>query len=273
MIRSLDHADFPTDALLAAKDRPVSVVLPARDCADTVGAVVERIAALEGLVDQILVVHGGSSDDTAAVAARAGAQVVDEAELVPAEGPVRGKGDAMWRALAAVEGDVVAYIDADTRDFDARFVNGLVGPLLTDPALRFVKATYRRPFTAGELEVPGGGGRVSQLTARPLLAAFYPELAALTQPLAGEVAATRELLESIPFATGYAVEMAMLLDVHDAVGAGAMAQCHLGERRNHHQPLDALRPMAETVLAVVCERQGLATAGPEIVTRPPFADR
>jgi glucosyl-3-phosphoglycerate synthase len=107
--------------------------------------------------------------------------------------------------------------------------------------------------------------------ARPLLAAFYPELAGLGQPLAGEVAATRELLESIPFATGYAVEMAMLLDVHETAGVAAMAQVDVGERRNHHQPLDALRPMAETVLAVVCRRQGLATAGPEIVTRPPFA--
>ena len=271
MIRSLDHADFPTDALLAAKDRPVSVVLPARDCADTVGTVVERIVALGGLVDQILVVDGNSSDDTVAVATAAGAQVAAEAGLMPEHGPVLGKGDAMWRALSAVTGDVVAYIDADTRDFDARFVNGLVGPLLSDPGLRFVKATYSRPFTAGGLEVPGGGGRVSQLTARPLLAAFYPDLAALTQPLAGEVAAARELLESIPFATGYAVEMAMLLDVYETAGPAAMAQCDVGERRNHHQPLDALRPMAETVLAVVCEHRGLDAAGPEIVRRPPLA--
>jgi glucosyl-3-phosphoglycerate synthase len=271
LIRSLDHADFPREALLAAKDRPVSVVLPARDCADTVGSVVERIAALGGLVDQILVVDGDSSDGTAEVAAAAGAQVALESQLMPAEGPVLGKGDAMWRALGAVTGEVVAYIDADTRDFDARFVSGLVGPLLTDPGLRFVKATYRRPFTAGEVEVPGGGGRVSQLMARPLLAAFYPELAPLTQPLAGEFAATRELLERIPFATGYAVEMAMLLDVHELAGAAAMAQSDLGERRNRHQPLDALRPMAETVLAVVCGRQGLETAGPAIVTRPPRA--
>lgn len=271
MIRSFDHADFPTAALLAAKDRRVSVVLPARDCADTVGAVVARIVELGALVDQILVVDGASTDGTPQAAARGGAQVVDEAELMPERGPVQGKGDAMWRALAAVTGDVVAYVDADTRDFHPRFVNGLVGPLLTDPGLRFVKATYRRPFVAGDHELPGGGGRVSQLTARPLLAAFYPELAVFTQPLAGEVAASRELLESIPFATGYAVEMAMLLDVFDAAGAAAMAQCHLGERRNHHQPLEALRPMAETVLAVVCRHQGLSAAGPAIGRRPPFA--
>jgi len=271
LIRTLDHADFPTAAILDGKDRSVSVVLPARDCADTVGTVVERIAALDGLVDQILVVDGNSSDDTMAVATAAGAQVAAEAELMPDFGPVLGKGDAMWRALSAVTGDVVAYIDADTREFDARFVNGLVGPLMADADLQFVKATYRRPFTAEGVELPGGGGRVSQLMARPLLAAFYPHLAALTQPLSGEVAAPRELLESIPFATGYAVETAMLLDVYDAVGVDAMAQCDVGERRNHHQPLDALRPMAETVLAVVCEHRGLDTAGPVIVRRPPLA--
>ncbi len=271
VIATLDHTDFPTASLLAAKDSPVSVVLPARDCADTVGTIVERIASLDGLVDQILVVNGDPGDGTAEAAAAAGAQVVQEADLMPGHGPVLGKGDAMWRALAEVSGDVVAYIDADTRDFDPRFVNGLVGPLLTNPALQFVKATYRRPFSVGGVEVPDGGGRVSQLTARPLLAAFYPELAALSQPLAGEVAAARTLLESIPFATGYAVEMAMLLDVHAAVGAGAMAQCQVGERRNRHQSLDALRPMAEAVVAVLCRRQGLASASAEIVERPPFA--
>ncbi len=271
MIVTLDHADYPTEALLAVKDRRVSVVLPARECAATIAAVVEPIVALRGLVDQILVVDAGSADGTARLAAEAGAEVVDEADLLPGEGAVLGKGDAMWRALTAVTGEVVAFIDADTRDFDPRFVNGLVGPLLTDPGLHFVKATYQRPFRAGDRELPGDGGRVSQLMARPLLSAFYPELATFTQPLAGEVGATRELLESIPFSTGYAVEMAMLLDVYEAVGASAMAQCDVGERRNHHQPLDALRPMAEMVLAVVCRRQGLDAAVPEIVTRPPRA--
>ena len=192
--------------------------------------------------------------------------MVSQSELVPELGPVLGKGDAMYRALAAVRGELVIYLDSDTRDFAPHFVTGLAGPLIAEEGVRFVKAGYRRPFVADGVELPDGGGRVSQLTARPLLSAFYPELADLRQPLAGEVAAPREVLEQIPFATGYAVEIAMLLDMRDAVGAGAIAQVDLGERRNHHQPLDALRPMADTVLATVCEhlrREGrLVADGP-----------
>lgn len=276
MIRTVRHADFPLAELLAAKRRSVTVVLPARECAETVGAVVERIASLEGLVDQILVVDAASEDGTADAAAEAGAEVVQQDALMAGHGPTLGKGDALWRALTACRGDVVAFVDADTRDFSGGFVNGLVGPLLTDPTVGFVKGTYQRPFMAGGQELPGGGGRVSQLTARPLLAAFYPDLEPLTQPLAGEVAAPRELLERIPFATGYAVEMAMLLEVREQLGAEAIVQCDLGERRNHHQPLGALRPMAEVVLATVSRRlaaEGRLAAqppGPEIVQRPPL---
>jgi glucosyl-3-phosphoglycerate synthase len=277
VIRTALHGDFPLERLLPAKRQTVTVVLPARECAGTVGTVVERIAGLEGLVDQVLVVDARSADGTAAVAAAAGAEVVQEDELMPGMGTVLGKGDAMWRALAACRGDLVAYVDADTPGFSPGFVNGLLGPLFTDPGARFVKATYHRPFVTDGHEIGAGGGRVSQLTARPLLAAFYPDLAALSQPLAGEVAASRGLLESIPFATGYAVETAMLLDVRERVGAGAIVQCDLGERRNHHQSLDALRPMAETVLATVSRRlvsEGrldVAPAVPEVVERPPFA--
>lgn len=301
MIRGFTHADFPLDLLLESKRATLTVVLPAREVADTVGEIVERILGLDGLVDQVLVVDADSADGSAAVARAAGADVVSEGDLggrelaglegdvhgpgpspairaaLAAFGPVRGKGDAMWRALAAVRGDLVAYIDSDTRDFDPAFVTGIVGPLLRARDVEFVKAAYRRPFTTGDTVVPDGGGRVSQLTARPLLDAFYPDLTGLTQPLAGEIAARRTLLERLPFATGYAVETAMLLDVRELVGAGAIAQVDLGERRNQHQPLPALRPMAAEVLAVVCERlrrEGrLRDGGPtdEILQRPPFA--
>jgi glucosyl-3-phosphoglycerate synthase len=254
LIRQADHSAFPLHGLLERKDRSVTVVLPARECADTVGVVVERTLGLEGLVDQVLVVDAASADGTAGVARAAGADVVQEGELRPELGPAAGKGDAMWRALGAVTGEVVAYVDADTRDFSPAFVTGLVGPLLTDTAARFVKGTYRRPFRVGGEELPGGGGRVSQLLARPLLDAFFPDLAGLTQPLAGEVAAPRALFEQVPFSTGYAVEMAMLLDVRALVGAEAIVQVDLGERRNPHQPLEALRPMADAVLAAVTER-------------------
>jgi glucosyl-3-phosphoglycerate synthase len=277
VIRLAHHADFPLEELLERKDRTVTAVLPARECADTVGAVVERTLGLGGLVDQVLVVDAASGDGTAGVAATAGAEVVQQDELMPQLGPAVGKGDAMWRALGAARGDLVAYVDADTRDFSPAFVTGLLGPLLTDPGARFVKATYRRPFQVGGAEVAAGGGRVSQLTARPLLRAFYPDLAALTQPLAGEVAAARDLFMRIPFATGYAVETSMLLDLRELIGAESIVQVDLGERRNPHQPLEALRPMAEAVLGAVTQRlrrEGrLAPVEDDVpvVERPPFA--
>jgi glucosyl-3-phosphoglycerate synthase len=238
---------------------------------------VERILSLEGLVDQVLVVDADSSDGTADVAAAAGAEVCSQASLIPELGPVLGKGDALYRSQAAVTGDLVTFVDSDTRDFGPQFVTGLAGPLIAAERVRFVKASYRRPFVTGGVEVPDGGGRVSQLMARPLLAAFYPSLADLRQPLAGEVAAPREVLERIPFATGYAVEMAMLLDMHDAVGPDAIAQVDLGERRNFHQPLEALRPMADAVLGTVRKRLRAdgrlveESPAPPIVERPPFA--
>jgi glucosyl-3-phosphoglycerate synthase len=301
VIRGFSHADFPLDLLLERKRQALTVVLPSREVADTVGTIVERILALEGLVDQVLVIDADSEDRSAEVARAAGAEVVSQSDLghralsavgagdapsgaggptspFDAFGPVLGKGDAMWRALAAVRGDLVAYIDSDTRDFDPSFINGIFGPLICEPSVQFVKGAYRRPFTAGETVVPDGGGRVSQLMARPLLDTFYPDLAGLSQPLSGEVAAPRALFEQLPFATGYAIETAMLIDVRELVGAAAMVECDLGERINRHQPLHALRPMADEVLAVICERlrrEGrLCDGGPDdaIVYRPPFAD-
>ena len=263
--------------LVERKRQSLSVVLPAREVADTVGVIVERTLSLEGLVDQVLVVDAASGDGTADVAERAGAEVCQQEELLPALGPVLGKGDALYRSLAAVRGDLVLFIDADTRDFGANFVTGLAGPLIAADGVRFVKGAYRRPFVTEGAEVPNGGGRVSQLTARPLLSAFYPDLADLRQPLAGEVAAPREVLDQLPFSTGYAVETAMLIDVRDVVGAAAIAQVDIGERRNFHQPLEALRPMADTVLATVCERlrrEGRLVADAPVspvVERPPFA--
>jgi glucosyl-3-phosphoglycerate synthase len=277
VLRSFAHTDYPLGLLLERKARTVSVVLPAREVADTIGPIVERILGLGALVDQLLVVDAASADGSAEAAARAGAEVRQEAELAPDFGEVLGKGDAMWRALAAAGGELVVYVDADTPRFDAHFVTGLLGPLVCEAGVRFVKGAYERPFAAGGVELPEGGGRVSRLTARPLLSAFYPELATLRQPLAGEVAATRELLERIPFATGYGVETAMLLDVLALAGVDAMAEVDLGERRNAHQPLAALEPMAQSVLAVVCERlrrEARLAAGagaPTKVERPPWA--
>jgi glucosyl-3-phosphoglycerate synthase len=234
----------------------VSVCLPAKECAGTVGRIVEELTKLReaGAIDEIVVVDAASQDGTAAAARRAGAVVHQEADLLAQVGPVRGKGDAMWRALSVLEGDVVCYLDADTEGFSGHFATGLVGPLVCEQGVQFVKAFYRRPFEQGGVLLPEGGGRVNHLLARPALALFYPELENVRQPLAGEVAAQRELLERVPFATGYGVEIGMLIDVWREVGLGGIAQVDLEVHRNRHQPLQELTPMAQTVLATVARR-------------------
>ena len=244
----------------------MSVCLPARECAQTVGEIVAALVELReaGVVDEVVVVDAASADDTASVAERAGASVLQEAELMPSLGPALGKGDAMWRALAALEGELVCFVDADTEGFSAHFVTGLLGPLVCEPGVSFVKACYRRPLRHDGLADADGGGRVNRLTARPALALFYPELACVRQPLAGEVAGRRELLERLPFATGYGVEIAMLIDAWRELGLGGLAQVDLDEHRNRHQPLSALEPMALTVLATIArrlEREGRLLGG------------
>ena len=224
--------------------------------AGTIGAVLEAIAPLEriGLVDEVLVVDAASRDGTARVAAAHGARVADESKLLPELGPALGKGDAMWRGLAATSGDVVAFLDTDTEDFDPGFVTGLLGPLLSEPGVAFVKGAFRRPLRVGDAIVPDGGGRVTELVARPLLNLHLPDLAGFLQPLAGEVAARRELLERLPFPVGYGVEIAMLIDAYREVGLERMAQVDLGSRQNRHQPLRDLGAMALAVLATAERR-------------------
>ncbi len=245
--------------------------VPARDEARTIGPIVETLVALrsKGVLDQVVVVDA-SSDGTGDIAERLGAEVHPQAALMPEFGAVMGKGDAMWRALSVLTGDVVCFVDADTERFGPQFACGLVGPLVVDPSVQFVKGFYRRPFRLGDEVAPEGGGRVTELTARPLLQLFYPDLADVRQPLAGEIAARRELLEQLPFATGYAVEIAMLIDASTVAGIDAIAQVDLDVRQNRHQPLSELGPMAAAVL----RRGGLAgRAWPTLpmVERPPMA--
>lgn len=289
MIRSFHHSAYPVEALRERKREAVTVILPTREVADTIVPVVEALTGLE-LIDQLLVVDAASEDRTAELARSLGAEVHQESELLPEFGQALGKGDAMWRALSVARGEIVVYLDSDTRDFQPHFASGMLGPLLVEEGVEFLKGTFRRPFDAGEEERPLDGGRVTELAARPLFSAFFPELAAFAQPLAGEVAARRSLFERIPFATGYAIETAMLLDARDAVGIDRMAQVDLDERRNRHQPLPALAPMAYAVLRVILERlrrEGrllddhappLQTADGrlvqvELVERPPHASR
>ncbi len=265
--------------------------LPARECAGTVGEIVGTLLALRdaGVLDEVVVVDAASADGTAAVAERAGATVWQESQLLPAYGPVLGKGDAMWRALSVLDGELVCFLDADTENFSAHFATGLLGPLVCERGVSFVKGFYRRPLRqegaardAGNGSEGDGGGRVNHLTARPALRLFYPELAGVRQPLAGEVAARRELLEGLAFATGYGVEIAMLIDVWRKLGLDGIAQVDLDEHRNRHQPLSALAPMALTVLATIARRlsrEGRLADGEDVaadlelapVERPPLA--
>ncbi len=254
--RSFHHSLYSAGRIAAERKQSVSVCLPARECAQTVGEIVGVLAGLRkaGAIDQLLVVDAASEDGTAAIAERAGASVVQEAELLSQMGPVLGKGDAMWRALSVLSGELVLFLDADSEGFSAHFATGLLGPLVCEPGVGFVKAFYRRPFEQDGISLPDGGGRVNHLMARPALSTFYPELAAVRQPLAGEVAARRELLERVPFATGYGVEIAMLIDVWHELGLEGMAQVDLDVHRNRHQPLLALSEMSETVLAAIVRR-------------------
>jgi glucosyl-3-phosphoglycerate synthase len=273
--RTFHHSLFPPERIAAERGHTVSVCLPAKQCADTVGQIVERLLGLReaGVLDEVVVVDAASPDGTAARAAAAGATVYQEAELLPHQGPVLGKGDALWRALSVLEGEVVCFLDADTEDFPGHFATGLIGAVCCEPGVDFAKAFYRRPGPAGE---PDGGGRVNRLMARPLLAEFFPALGWIRQPLAGEVAARRELLERLPFVTGYGLEMAMLIDVYGQAGLEAIVQVDLDEHRHRHQTLTALEPMARTVLATVARRlhsegrlaRESSSAPPE---RPPLA--
>jgi glucosyl-3-phosphoglycerate synthase len=283
--RTFHHSLYSPERIAAVRTRRglgVSVCLPARECAQTVGKHVRALIDLReaGAIDEIVVIDAASVDGTAEVAERAGALVYQEAELMDELGPVLGKGDAMYRALSVVTGEIVCYLDADTAGDCAHYATGLLGPLLCEAPdvgeIAFVKAFYRRPFEHGGVSLAEGGGRVNHLLARPALELFYPELAAVAQPLAGEIAARRELLERVSFATGYGVEIGMLIDVWREVGLGGMAQVDLEEHRNRHQSLAALTPMARTVLGTIAGRaraQG-RLSGVEIpelpVERPPL---
>jgi glucosyl-3-phosphoglycerate synthase len=282
---TFSHRDFSPEALIDSRPGPVSVCLPARDEAGTIGQIIQTLLPLRdcGLIDQLAVVDD-SSDDTADIARGLGAEVHDQSTLMPELGPLLGKGDAMWRSLSVLRGELICFLDADSERFGPHFAYGLLGPLLARPEISFVKGFYRRPFRVGDTTFPDGGGRVTELTARPLLNLFYPELAGIEQPLAGEVAARRSLLEQLPFVTGYGVDIALLIDAYRTVGQAGLAQVDLDVRQNAHQPLRDLGPMASAVLGAVAARleregrlrgqmpggaTGPAARGPQASGEPP----
>ncbi|MFI2424929.1 glucosyl-3-phosphoglycerate synthase [Streptomyces sp. NPDC018955] len=248
--RSWSVADRPLHRILAAKratGQTVSVVLPALDEEATVGDIVSAIrhdlVLQVPLVDEVVVVDSGSTDRTAEVAAAAGARVVHRDAILPRIPAVPGKGEVLWRSLLVTRGDIVCFVDADLREFSSDFVSGIVGPLLTEPDVQLVKAMYDRPLGSAA----GQGGRVTELMARPLLNMHWPRLAGFVQPLGGEYAARRSLLEQLPFPVGYGVELGMLVDALHLAGLDALAQVDVGVRIHRHQDGQALGRMAAAI--------------------------
>jgi glucosyl-3-phosphoglycerate synthase len=253
----------PAD-LVAAKRRrrhSISVCLPARNEAATVGAIVREVreqlvdssGPLGGLVDEIVVIDDDSTDTTAAVAAAAGARVVGQAEILPEAGPGSGKGNVLWKSLHACSGELLCWLDADLRNFRAGTVAKLLEPLITDVDTALVKASYTRSFEGA----PTGGGRVTELVARPLLSLLFPKLADIVQPLGGEYAARREAIEVLPFVEGWGVELGLLVDVVERFGRDAVAQVDLGTREHRNRPVDELAAQSLAIIATALRRAGL----------------
>ena len=269
------HDDFRPAELAELKAElglTLSVCLPARDEEATVGHIVATVrrTLMEAvpLVDEVLVIDDGSTDATAAVASWEGARVVAVADVLPETGPGRARGNAMWKSLDAAEGDVLCWLDADIRNFGAHFVTGLVGPLLTQPDIAFVKGFYQRPLH----DQSHGGGRVTELMARPLISTLFPQLARFVQPLSGEYAGRRDVLETLPFVEGWGVEFALLVDVVERYGLGRTAQVDLGIREHRNRSLAELGSQSTAILVTALRRAGLVSDRPGTVELLRYTD-
>jgi len=255
MIRTfeLDHITAP-DVVRAKAGRTVSMCIPCRDEAATIGPLVSvvRSELMErtGVVDELIVLDDRSTDDTARVAAHAGARVVSIEDVHRVHGEGRGKGNVLWATLLVSHGDVVVWCDGDVTSFEPDWVLKLIDPLLTDDSVALVKALYHRPTRYG------GGGRTTELVARPLLSRYFPDLARLAQPLSGEFAARRSAVETIPFVEGWGVEIAMLIDIAERFGPESIGQVDLGSRLHRHRELASLSVQAAEVIATLCDRAG-----------------
>ncbi len=264
-IRSFHHGEFPIERLLEAKgSTSISVCLPARNEAATVGSIVaalRRELLDTGVIDEIVVLDDHSSDDTAVVARSAGARVSAAAEVLADFGGGHGKGEVLWKSLHVTEGDLVLWCDSDISEFGSRFVTGLLGPLLCEPDVDFAKGFYRRPAPDRQ-----GGGRVTELVARPLLSLYYPELSGLNQPLSGEYGGRREVLERLPFFQGYGVDVGLLIDLSRQFGVAGLVQVDLDVRMHRNRTLDELGPQAMSVMqTMLCRVDGdLAPAVAEL---------
>lgn len=268
--------DFPAERVEAdRRDRRVSVIVPARNEAETIGDIVSTIRTelmeRRRVVDELIVVDDGSSDATAAVAQASGAEVVQAASILPDHrtdhGTEHGKGQAMWRGLAVSSGDIVAYCDADIRSFGPEFVLGVVGPLLASDQAAFAKGFYTRPLDGRD----GEGGRVTELAARPLIALLFPHLTSMVQPLAGECAGRREVLEAVPYVDGYGVDLGLLIDITARFGPDAIVQSDLGQRVHRNRPLRELSAQALAIWQLGMQRAGMAEGHQAAILERPGA--
>jgi glucosyl-3-phosphoglycerate synthase len=257
------HADEfkQLDRLVALKREQgvtISLALPALNEEKTVGHVIKtaRQALMNKipLLDEIVLIDSNSTDRTREIAAELGIPVFIHQELLPQLGARRGKGEALWKSLLVTRGDIILWIDTDIVNIHPRFVYGVLGPMLADPVIQFVKGFYRRPLKVGDKLQAGGGGRVTELTARPLLNLFYPELSGVIQPLSGEYGGRRSALEQLPFYSGYGVETGLLIGVYEKYGLDSIAQVDLLERIHHNQTLEALSKMSFAILQTVVRK-------------------
>ncbi len=256
-----------------AASMAISVCLPARNEGSTIAEII-RAARSCAIVDEVVVIDDGSTDDTAAVATDAGASVVAERTLLPSAGRGSGKGNALWKSLLACSGEIICFLDADLRNFQSVCIERLCAPLVTQPDTLLVKAKYTRTFEGA----PSGGGRVTELVARPLLSLLFPKLVDIAQPLAGEYAARRRTLEVLPFVQGWGVELGMLIDIVDRFGRDAVAQADLDAREHRNRPLSELAPQALEVMATGLQRAGLYESvvvreRPPLITIPEYRAR
>jgi glycosyltransferase involved in cell wall biosynthesis len=253
-------------ALKRAQDVTISLGLPALNEEATIGREIEvlrqTLMTEVPVLDEIVVIDGGSNDGTTAVARRLGIPTYHHADILPEQGTHPGKGEALWKSLHVLRGDLIVWLDTDIRNIHPKFVYGLVGPLLREPRLGYVKGFYRRPIRIGDREHEDGGGRVTELTARPLLNLFFPELSGLVQPLAGEYAGRREVLEQLPFFTGYGVEIGLLIDALARFGLHRIGQVNLGSRVHRNRELSSLSVMAFAIAQTVMTRLGESAGAP-----------
>ena len=275
VLRSLrrHHDDeYPAAAIAEAKGgRSLSVCIPARNEAATIGAIVDTIRRSlcrdVRLVDEILVVDDHSTDGTASVARAAGARVVDAATILPEHGAGHGKGEVLWKSVYASEGDLIVWCDGDIREFAPRFVTGVAGPMLLDPSVAFVKGFYARPDADG-----GGGGRVTELVARPLLSMLFPHLCQIVQPLSGEYGGRRDVLEQLPFVQGYGVDVGLIIDLAATVGVDSIVQVDLDVRHHRNRPLSELSPQATAVAQTILHKARPDLVGPAVELLRPDRD-